>query len=1013
MDPFFSRVQKFHSVVETRKYAFLADAPKLASKHRFISYANSINRFFGRNFSRIGADSNKQDYTFVFALLVLACFALITLPAYLIILIVSSLFSSKVRESTDFLRECSKSVEDIVDELIKRETLTDEKLRFARSRNGIVVEEIDIFHEDIDQEYKSLVARVDALAEDFNEILSCNRSCRLPEAEARVQYLEKEKAGLLLAASKIQSELDSELDSEVERVDALSNINAEISQYFELEKLKVDDIHHKVGLLSIRWMKDIADIDPFEIRRIASDLVELEEIVSTSVFIYEQLCRLDSDMVSIQKEQEADWIKNKIKEFSDDLDDILSHPHHTAAGFFGGRNIEWGEWPRHVVCAGATRAGKSLTMEMLMYPIFLAIKSACNDARKSQHLRAFIFDVDGATVPQMEKIGFKPGEYIILNPFDSRRWGWATGKDIVSIDDVQAFVEVLLPSDKIQQGKDMAYWGPLARHLLLETIEYLIDSNGEDWTLWDLFDVIFYDNRKREKLLQKCPSLKEELYLNVNQPNYKHFRTVLNTVRSELGEIEAMAALWHETSEKVSIREFLSSSGVLIIPEHGVKAKDALRKINSFILELVSKFSIDEGVLPNEQQPSTWIVVDEATRIAPIPRFDDFLTNGLKRGISVIFGFQSYSKAQQAFGEKELEAILEQCTMTALLRLDAKSAEWASEKCRSYWGNIRSITLSKGETQGSSNQETVGQSRQTTKGETFSETEGKSFQFSKGGSRQTTKGTSSQYTKGGSTQSTQGTSSQRSSGGSFTNSYGTSEQNTHGTSDSRTRGGSRSRGEQGVWGWFGFPSPEGWNKSSGNNWGSSHGTNQSYSQGVNQSRANTSTWGESTGKSFSVSKGSNWSVSKGTNESVSDGVNWSNTEGNNQSSTKGVSTGSTVGENTSRTEGKNESESSNVSVQISPQKLAKVEPEDFAHFPEVTPKTGLTGVFLTRDLKTKSQSLATKMTLDWRLVESALIARDQLMEDGGDEDSDSPGSSYRVQPSYTREVLKRLKNVST
>lgn len=148
---------------------------------------------------------------------------------------------------------------------------------------------------------------------------------------------------------------------------------------------------------------------------------------------------------------------------------------------------------------------------------------------------------------------------------------------------------------------------------------------------------------------------------------------------------------------------------------------------------MIGMFGIDEGMLPDLQQPNTWIIVDEATRIAPIPRFDDFLTNGLKRGISVIFGFQSYYKAQLAFGEKELEAILEQCTMAALLRMDGKSAKWASEMCRSYWGKISSITLSKGSQKGTSITKTEGTSRSQTSGGSSTHSTGISSTNTQGG----------------------------------------------------------------------------------------------------------------------------------------------------------------------------------------------------------------------------------------------------------------------------------------
>lgn len=921
------------------------------------------------------------------------------------------------------IEEVVLTIKTIVRGLYYEQEGNNQALNSLRESADSAHRRIDLNKEEFIEQLEPVSKRTFSLLKDLEVAIECNRTCKLPEAQNRISYLETQTKHLPLFLKQITGEVNDSLRQEFDKIQQVKTANLTLDTSFDTIAREIKKIDNKTKQISTSWIQKVDQLESQQFRFIAGDFKTMRNLVLEAEEVYQEIKDFGSRIKSFEQERYIDWWKERLTQFNNGLEGLLERPHHTGAGFFGGRNIEWGEWPRHTVCVGATRAGKSLTIEMLMYPVLIAIKNVCKEQRRKRPLRAFIFDVDGTTIPQLERIGFQPGEYIILNPVDSRRWGWATGKDIVSSDDILAFVEVLLPSEKMKQG-DLAYWGPLARHLLQETIEYLIDTLDTEWTLWDIFKIIYYDEQQRESLFQHHPHLREELYLNVNQPNYKHFRTVLNTIRSELGEIEGMAALWHETSKKVSIREFLSSSGVLVIPEHGVKAKDSLRKINSFIIELVSKFSIDEGLLPNEQQPNTWIVVDEATRIAPIPRFDDFLTNGLKRGISVIFGFQSYSKAQQEFGENDLEAILEQCTMTALLRLDAKSAEWASEKCRSYWGEIRSITLSKGLEKGKSKQKTTGESQQNTEGTSFQETEGTSRQTTKGGSRQVTKGTSTQTTKGGSNQRTQGgsdtntrgTSSQRSQGGSDTNTQGTSNQNTKGSSSQRTQGGGTGQGEQGVWGWFGFKSPEGWNNSSGQNWSNSSGTNQSQSTGTNSSQARATNWGTtqgtnsgtSTGTNWSDSTGTNWSNSTGTNESVAEGTNWSETEGTNQSVTKGTNSSTARGTNTSETVGENESESSNIAVQISPQKIARIEPEEFAHFPEVSPTTGMTGVFLMRDMKTKAQVLATKMTLDWQLVASALVAEGEL-DDEADGDEFGSSDPFRIHPQYTREVLKRLR----
>jgi hypothetical protein len=83
--------------------------------------------------------------------------------------------------------------------------------------------------------------------------------------------------------------------------------------------------------------------------------------------------------------------------------------------------------------------------------------------------------------------------------------------------------------------------------------------------------------------------------------------------------------------------------------------------------------------------------------------------------------------------------------------------------------------------------------------------------------------------------------------------------------------------------------------------------------------------------------------------------------------------------------------------------LAKIEPDEFAHFPEVSSTTGVTGVFLMRNIKTKAQVMATKIELSWELVASALVGKGTL------DDGTKLRDSFRVHHQYPREVLKRLR----
>ena len=306
-------------------------------------------------------------------------------------------------------------------------------------------------------EHKSLVnLDIKNASRSFQAIVSCNNRCNFPEAVERKSFIENEidaLSPLLLKAEEVDAKIAGNL---ICLKDHDSSISNDITSIRSIET-KISDILDEISLLKNKWSGNLKHASLRRFKSYDQDVERLNSLSHNMTYLRQEWDNLDANN-EIPSLSIYDWEDqiSRMKKRLHLIQDLAIKPHITGAGFFGGRNIEWGEWPRHVVIAGASRSGKSLIIEMLTYPILRAIQKACQEHARKYPIRAVIFDVDGKTVPQLQRIGFQEGEYFILNPFDTRRWGWATGKDITSHDDALALVNVLLPLDDKKQGNDAA-----------------------------------------------------------------------------------------------------------------------------------------------------------------------------------------------------------------------------------------------------------------------------------------------------------------------------------------------------------------------------------------------------------------------------------------------------------------------------------------------------------------------------------------------------------------------------
>lgn len=336
---------------------------------------------------------------------------------------------------------------------------------------------------------------------------------------------------------------------------------------------------------------------------------------------------------------------------------------------FGALRIPEHEVTQHFLAVGTTGSGKSLVQRLLM-------KDALLQIGKRLDQRALILDAKNDAADFLEHIGVSCPVYS-MNPFvpGSRQVqsvSWDIGSDITSPARALNLAAALLPSEK---GGNNQYFTDAARMVVSGVIESFIRHSRDTWTFSDLIYGALSLSRVKQ-LLSRDEEGKEiiENFLADERTGYQ----VFTTVASRLSYFRPIAAIWQNSTTRLSLREWLENDSVLIL---GVNAtsRAALDAVNQILFRVIVE-EID--VQADSTLRRTWVWIDEARLAGPLLRGEMLpylAVKGRSRGAALVLAFQDIEGFREAAGPRIAHELIAQCSHKALLRMESEeSATWAS-----------------------------------------------------------------------------------------------------------------------------------------------------------------------------------------------------------------------------------------------------------------------------------------------------------------------------------------------
>ncbi|TWT37181.1 Coupling protein TraD [Posidoniimonas corsicana] len=325
---------------------------------------------------------------------------------------------------------------------------------------------------------------------------------------------------------------------------------------------------------------------------------------------------------------------------------------------------------QHTLVVGTTGSGKSQVQRLLMREPLLRIKPG------SDH-RALVYDAKGESTAYLRRIGVTAPLYS-LNPFEKRNdWpkavAWDIGKDITSPARALNLAAALI---KQEQGGANGYFTDAARLVVDGVVTSFMRHAGSDWTLADLVNAAT-TRSAMERVLSRDRQGRGviESFLGDDRTGY----AVASTVASKMRYYSAVAALWQRCEHKISLREWLSSSSILLLGDNET-ASASLDVVNQLMFTVIAEEIDLQG---NSANRRTWLWLDEvrlAGGVLNSGKLARLAVKGRSRGAALVLSFQDIDGFRLVAGKETANEVVAQCSNIALLRMSGEaSAEWASK----------------------------------------------------------------------------------------------------------------------------------------------------------------------------------------------------------------------------------------------------------------------------------------------------------------------------------------------
>ncbi|MBW4473941.1 MAG: type IV secretion system DNA-binding domain-containing protein [Stenomitos rutilans HA7619-LM2] len=331
---------------------------------------------------------------------------------------------------------------------------------------------------------------------------------------------------------------------------------------------------------------------------------------------------------------------------------------------WGGARIPESEAVTHFLVAGASGSGKTVTLRLLMQDILPRITEG---SRK----RAIIYDAQRNMLPILAGMGLQT-KVCILNPFDDRCHAWDIAADINTLAAAESLVHILVPREGDREDE---FFRSASIQLFQGVIEFFIGHAPGAWTLRDVV-IVLQSLELTVGLLGSDPATRHFLQVLGSE---KTADNIMSTVATKIGQYRTIAALWHRAEHKISLRQWVQGSSILVLGIDN-EAETILSTLNRVIFTRAAQLLLNGRDQPSGQPPSTFIVLDELPGLGKIDKLHPLATRGRSKGVCLVVGFQSMEDLRRIYGDGMSEAITGQFRHKAMLRLDEpRTAEWTAQ----------------------------------------------------------------------------------------------------------------------------------------------------------------------------------------------------------------------------------------------------------------------------------------------------------------------------------------------
>ncbi|PHJ52791.1 hypothetical protein VF14_18285 [Nostoc linckia z18] len=358
---------------------------------------------------------------------------------------------------------------------------------------------------------------------------------------------------------------------------------------------------------------------------------------------------------------------------------------------FGAHGLTLEGLATHVAFIGSTRSGKTLSMNLIMQNVL-----------RQRQTRAIVHDPAHSLYPLLLGMGIDRERVKIMNPFDRRGHGWDMAADVVTPTDAQNFAEVIVP--RLPGSKDEEFWYGMTV-ICIKGIIRGFNAHAREagkpaaWRFRDLLLAL-----RSEKIYKAILSVNGEVkrHLQHYADNLGGEVTAANirvSIMQRIERYESIAAQWEHLNRFVALASWPQSNSILLLGSN-TRTKTELQAINQALITFAGQVALERE---DHREADTFFFLDEWAGLGRIDYLTKLTTEGAKKGISMIYGFQAKPHIDELYGGPRIpDTILSNVNHKAIFRQsDADTAEWCAKQAgirqvhrvnRSEQKNILGIT---------------------------------------------------------------------------------------------------------------------------------------------------------------------------------------------------------------------------------------------------------------------------------------------------------------------------------